>query len=343
MRKYLLPETGNFYKANLHCHTNLSDAALSPEEVKREYMERGYSIVAYTDHDILIPHPELSEDDFLPMVGFEAEINSTEVPEKTCHICFVGLRPDVKQVCWHREKYLFANAPKHKSEAVVDDTMPDFEREYTHECINEMIKRGVDGGFFVTYNHPTWSLEEAKDYMGLEGLSAMEIVNFSAICDGFDEHNPRVFDDMLRAGKKIFCSATDDNHNHVPKDSPLYDSFGAFNMIKAPSLTYENIANALINGDFYASEAPLIHELYADTNEDGKSITVHIRTSDVRAINLTTDKRINRQKIVKNGESPITEATFTLNNIKFFRITLTDACGNHAYTQSYYLADLLGQ
>ncbi len=25
MRKYLLPETGSFYKANLHCHTNLSD------------------------------------------------------------------------------------------------------------------------------------------------------------------------------------------------------------------------------------------------------------------------------------------------------------------------------
>ena len=34
MRKYLLPEGGNFYKANLHCHTVLSDGAMTPEEVK---------------------------------------------------------------------------------------------------------------------------------------------------------------------------------------------------------------------------------------------------------------------------------------------------------------------
>ena len=33
MRKYLLPEGGNFYKANLHCHTVLSDGKKTPEEV----------------------------------------------------------------------------------------------------------------------------------------------------------------------------------------------------------------------------------------------------------------------------------------------------------------------
>ena len=64
MRRYLIPETGTFYKANLHCHTNLSDGALSPEEVKKIYMEHGYSIIAYTDHDIMIPHPELVEENF---------------------------------------------------------------------------------------------------------------------------------------------------------------------------------------------------------------------------------------------------------------------------------------
>ena len=30
---YLLPEKGNFYKANLHCHTVVSDGALTPEQV----------------------------------------------------------------------------------------------------------------------------------------------------------------------------------------------------------------------------------------------------------------------------------------------------------------------
>ena len=36
MKKYLL-ENKNSYKANLHCHTNLSDGKKTPEEVKALY------------------------------------------------------------------------------------------------------------------------------------------------------------------------------------------------------------------------------------------------------------------------------------------------------------------
>ena len=34
MKKYLLPETGNFYKANLHSHSTVSDGTLTPAEMK---------------------------------------------------------------------------------------------------------------------------------------------------------------------------------------------------------------------------------------------------------------------------------------------------------------------
>ena len=34
MKKYLLPENSNFYKANLHCHTTISDGRLTPEEIE---------------------------------------------------------------------------------------------------------------------------------------------------------------------------------------------------------------------------------------------------------------------------------------------------------------------
>ena len=33
MKKYLLPENGNFYKANLHCHSTFSDGKWTPEEL----------------------------------------------------------------------------------------------------------------------------------------------------------------------------------------------------------------------------------------------------------------------------------------------------------------------
>ena len=39
MKKYLLPENCNFYKANLHSHTNWSDGYISPEEMKKVYKD----------------------------------------------------------------------------------------------------------------------------------------------------------------------------------------------------------------------------------------------------------------------------------------------------------------
>ena len=61
MKKYLLPKDGNFYKANLHSHTNVSDGAFCPQDVKKVYLEHGYSIVAFTDHDVLMPHYDLND------------------------------------------------------------------------------------------------------------------------------------------------------------------------------------------------------------------------------------------------------------------------------------------
>ncbi|MBQ9133249.1 MAG: PHP domain-containing protein, partial [Clostridia bacterium] len=73
MKKYLLPPGGQFYKANLHCHTTCSDGKLSPESVKEAYKAKGYSIVAYTDHFLLVPHNELTDDDFLALNAVELD------------------------------------------------------------------------------------------------------------------------------------------------------------------------------------------------------------------------------------------------------------------------------
>ena len=61
MRKYLLSKEGSFYKANLHCHTTVSDGCMTPEEVKKHYKEMGFYIIAFTDLDVLVPHPELED------------------------------------------------------------------------------------------------------------------------------------------------------------------------------------------------------------------------------------------------------------------------------------------
>ena len=68
----LLPQEGTFYKANLHCHSTLSDGRLTPEELKEHYKANGYSVLAYTDHDMFIPHHELTDESFVALAGFEA-------------------------------------------------------------------------------------------------------------------------------------------------------------------------------------------------------------------------------------------------------------------------------
>ena len=47
MRKYLLPESGNFYKVNMHNHTTNSDGEHTPEQIKEIYKSLGYSANAY--------------------------------------------------------------------------------------------------------------------------------------------------------------------------------------------------------------------------------------------------------------------------------------------------------
>ena len=62
MKQFLLPQGGNWYKACLHVHTTCSDGLGTPEEIKRMYTEKGYSIVAYTDHKVVIPHNALRDE-----------------------------------------------------------------------------------------------------------------------------------------------------------------------------------------------------------------------------------------------------------------------------------------
>ncbi len=339
MKKYLLPQNGNFYKANLHCHSDLSDGKKPPEEIKRLYADKGYSVVAFTDHDIFIPHNELTDETFLALNGFEVEINEEKKAEfsqiKTCHICFIALKPDnITHPLWHRSEYLFGNAPKYRDKVKFDESEPDYVRHYDCETVTDMMNKGGEKGFFVTYNHPTWSMENYEEYIGYNGMHAMEMFNGSCLSMGYEDYNPRVYDDMLRAGKKIFCIGADDNHNKSDDDSRYSDSGKAYTVIKAGKLDYRDITKALTNGDFYASEGPEIYELYY---EDRK---VHISCSEADRIVCGFGIRKN-EVVFSENNIPLKEACFEIpQNSVYFRITVVDKCGKHACTNAYFTEDL---
>jgi hypothetical protein len=202
---------------------------------------------------------------------------------------------------------------------------------YGHEGISRLIREADEHGFFVCYNHPRWSLENYADYCGYDGLWGVEIYNHACNVDGVYDYDINVLDDMLRDGKRVLASCGDDNHN---KGGNLLQSFGASVYVNAEGLSYENIINGLLAGEFYSSMGPMIYSLYV---EDGK---VHVECSDAKRICYSTRGR--RVKAVNaDGGELINCAVFEIKDTDgYFRIDVIDEKGQRANTQAYFVEEI---
>lgn len=336
MRKYLLPKDGTYYKANLHNHTMYSDGTRTPEEIKEIYGRHGYSIVAFTDHDVFIPHNDLTDENFLALNGFELEWiawrgNNPILNTGRCDICCIALDKDiVNHPVWHRTAYLFGNAVNYRDLVQFDENDPDYERSYTPECISEVAKIARDRGFFVTLNHVGWSREDYTYYTNYENFHALELFNGSGIACGHEDYTPRVYDDMLMSGKRIFAIGGDDNHYAAPDEAVITNEGLAWTMIKADKLEYDAIAQAMLKGDMYASDGPEILDLYV---EDGK---IHIKCSEADQVSCRFEKRVAFSTLAEQGEM-VTETEFDVDpRWGYFRITVKDCSGKLACTRAYF-------
>ncbi len=89
-------------------------------------------------------------------------------------------------------------------------------------------------------------------------------------------------------------------------------------------------------GEFYASNGPEITELYY---EDGR---VHIACSPAQKIALLTIGRKGQARFAGEGE-PLTSADFEIDPelYGYLRLRMTDADGTHAWTNAYYVDELI--
>ena len=324
----LLDSSKNFYKANLHCHSTLSDGKFTPKELKEMYKKNGYSVLAITDHEHLNDNSSLDDKEFLTITSceiaikqFPTESTLKNLDMKVCHLNLYAKEQN------NTYNFFYNSVADHFSKPEVRKNLKkpdvDYKRIYGADGINNIIKNANDNGFFVCYNHPRWSLENYSDYSGYNGLWGVEIYNTASNVSGIYEYNPNVFDDFLRDGKKIFATSGDDNHNH------RQDSFGTFVMINAKRLDYKTIIDALLKGDFYVSNGPLIYELYI------KNDKVKIKCSDAKAISYSTFGRRAKCKVAEAGKL-LNEAEFEIKKSdRYFRIDVIDEFNNRANTQSY--------
>ena len=343
MKRWLLPEQGTFYKANLHLHTDISDGTLPPEVVKKLYKDRGYSILSFTDHDIFVPQNALNDENFLAINGHEVEVGENpyagSLNMKTYHLNFYAKDQNATLSPVFSERRVWAeNAKK-----MVTDEMRQTNAfaYYSVASINELIRKANDNGFFVTYNHPVWSLQRYPDYAGLKGIWGIEVYNHGcALSDLPDTTGP--FDDLLWLGENVFPICSDDSHGD-------YDLFGGWTMIKAESLTYDKVFDALMRGDFYSSTGPEIREL---TLEDG---ILTVKSGECSDVFVGIDFR----NVFPRHFKPEREGDDWVTRIKmkpfthryklkdhpnwqnaYFRIEVNSADGKHAYTRAFRFADL---
>ncbi|MBQ9112426.1 MAG: PHP domain-containing protein [Clostridia bacterium] len=331
MRRYVLPRDGNFYKANLHCHSTCSDGRLTPKELKGIYKARGYSILAISDHNVLIDHSDLDDSEFVTLTSCEINVNKDSPkghPTIPCyHINFYAEDQHNDVIPCFDPVYL-KDYQKGLGECQKYVGESGYTRDYGR--INEMIAEFTRHGFIATVNHPTWSQQTLDDYRTLEGVFAMEIYNNGCYLEGYDEFNAHILDGMLRMGKRIFCVATDDDHNKYPLDSPSCDSFGGFVMIKAHELTHASVISALRSGDFYASTGPEIKELYIEGD------VLHIKTSDAVRISVTSDHRRACTAYPPAEQGEFDQADIDISKLRaseYIRVTVTDKFGKYAWSQ----------
>ena len=343
MKQYLLPENGNFYKANMHTHTNISDGAFTPEEIKKKYSEAGYSIVAFTDHEVMVSQNHLTDAHFLAINAVET-ITSDKWPggycyNKTYHINFYAKSPDITHCPVLSAKNIWQEHTK--AYATPEMIEHPYKNHYSIAGVNDAIQKAKAAGFLVCLNHPVWSSQDYTDYMGLKGLWGVEVYNTGCYRGGqHDTVQPMV--DMLRTNEHVMPVAADDIHS-------AGDAFGGWLMVKADQLEYTTVMNALERGDFYASTGPEIKALYL---EDG---VLKIETSEAFSISLISSYRYHRERR-GTDEAPLTAAAFDLNefikqnnahayprNTPWVRLEVRDMRGNLAWTSAFFLDELNGR
>ena len=343
MKKSLFPK-GRFYKANMHNHTVFSDGQNTPEEIKAVYQAQGYQIVAYTDHDIMISHHDLTDSQFLALTSLEYEFTEElekDIPfsfKRTYHMLLFAPEPECTYYPWANPDYAWGNARKY--------IQPYYQGNYPHgyssKDVNHLFEDAHAHGFLTCYCHPMWSSQYFPDYCDLKGADFIEVYNSGSVVGGWAlDAGDHVYQDFLWLGNHAAPAASDDGHS-------MKDYCGGATYIKAPELSYEAVFQAMKHQDVYASWGPEIKDIRFDSRT-GK---LEIDCSDAREIFIMSERRFADRKINASG-FPITCAEFDISEYleetakagtektSFIRLAVIDWAGRKALSRGYFADELM--
>jgi len=300
----LLPpfdQAQQFFRGNLHGHSNHSDGMTSPAAVVEAYASLGYDFTCISDHlwkktwfsaDTVLDTEDLNRDGFIT------------IPSAEIHC--LGKAYD-QDGLWH----------------IVANGLPvDFAPADEQETGPQLVQRAIDAGAYVTIAHPEWysmTTEEARSVAPAHGV---ETYNHSCAISSSRGSGIAIADTLLNDGHRLSFTATDDSHFQ-----PL-DHGGGWVMVAADDLTPEAIIAALKTGRHYSTTGPVINFMALEDD------TLIVDCSAAESIIVSAQGHLALHKTGPN----ITYAEFDMAGLKspYFRVTIMDRAGGMAWSNPYF-------
>jgi len=177
--------------------------------------------------------------------------------------------------------------------------------------------------------HPYWSGLTSRELLNLKGYLGIEVYNHTCEVTKGKGYSNVHWDELLQAGRKTWALAVDDGHHH-PGPNRRDDLLKGFIMVRAKSLSQENILKAIKDGLFYSSTGALINHISV------KNQSISVQCTPAVEIDFVS---FNAQGGRFSGiEEEVTRAEFTgTGSEKYLRVEITDRQNQKAWTNPLWL------
>ena len=290
----------NVYKACLHTHSKVSDGGFTPDEVIRMYGEKGYDVLAFTDHRRYNPVETYDARGLRLLSGIELHPDGPF--GRAWHLLSLGIREG----------------------AVPGDTAG-----MTAQEVIDAVRRA---GGIVFAAHPYWCGFQHEHVSSLRGISGIEVWNTSCRYIG-KAYNMQIWDDLLMLGNRLGALAVDDTHR-----TP--DCFFGWTMICSPDDSEKSLLSALDRGSYYATQGPEFYRLKWANGvleaEFSPCIEAIVMSSASFGCVVRLPEEAGAPAASLHVEIP--RAVAEPESMKYLRIQLRDREGRYAWSMPIYLA-----
>jgi hypothetical protein len=225
--KYRYQTSRQWYKGNLHLHTNRSDGHFSITETAERYAAEKFDFIAVTDHWCL-PEFNGNRKDLPLMVIDGIELDGLDSRGVYFHVVVLGASLKIPTAARN-----FKNA----------------------------LQTARNQGAMLIWAHPHWTGNSPRD--GLRhNFHGMEVYNHSSQCENGSGYALSHWDSVLARHPDFLGFATDDSH-FVPGQQYWK---GGWIMVNAAACTQEEILLNIRRGNFYASQGPEFRSIEHSAN-----------------------------------------------------------------------------